>query len=256
MKHTYSVCMDAVFAGCDLKSSLEAIAQLGIRNYEIWSWWDKDIDLLKRETERLNLQITAMCTKFISLVNSAERHAYIQALSETIQIAKQLQCTTIITQVGHELPRLSRSLQHYNIVTGLKACVPLLQAAGITLVIEPLNTLVDHPGYFLWSSDEAFEIVGKVNSPHVKVLFDIYHQQVMEGHLAQRIQQNIQHIGHFHAAGNPGRNELDYGEIHYPNLLRSIHSTGYKGYIGLEYIPLDDPLEGLKRLIINDPVNS
>lgn len=249
MTKPLSVCIDAVFAGCDIQNSLESINQLGIRNFEFWSWWDKDINLIQKETERLGLTVTAFCTKYISLVDSAQRHNYIQGLSETIRIAKQLNCKMIITQVGNEHPRLSRSLQHYNIVTGLKACAPLLEAAGITLVIEPLNTLVDHPGYYLWSSDEAFEIVSKVNSPNIKVLFDIYHQQVMEGHIMSRIKQNIQYIGHFHAAGNPGRDELDNGEIHYPNIFRMIESTNYQGYIGLEYTPLEDPIEGLRRLL-------
>ena len=116
------------------------------------------------------------------------------------------------------------------------------------LVIEPLNTYVDHAGYYLWSSDEAFQIVGEVNSPNIKVLFDIYHQQIMEGNIIPRIRKNINSIGHFHAAGSPGRHELDSGEINYPNIFEAIGEAGYTGYIGLEYFPLKDAVEGLKKL--------
>lgn len=251
-----SVCIDAVFAGRDIRDSLESIDQLGIRNYEFWSWWDKDIDFIQAENQRLNLSVTALCTKFISLVDSSQRHAYIEGLKETIEIAKRLNCSTIISQVGNEQARLSRSAQHYNLIAGLKACVPILEEAGVTLVIEPLNTLIDHPGYFLSSSTEAFDIIHKVKSPHVKVLFDIYHQQITEGNLITRIQQNIDQIGHFHAAGNPGRNELNLGEVNYPNILHMIGSTDFKGFIGLEYTPIDDPIVGLKRLIQDETIST
>ena len=124
----------------------------------------------------------------------------------------------------------------------------MLETAGRTLVIEPLNELVDHAGYYLIRSDEAFEIVEEVGSSNVKVVFDIYHQQISEGHLIRNIIQNIDKIGHFHAAGNPGRNELTRGEIHYPQVFEAIQSTNYEGYVGLEYWPVEPALEGLKTV--------
>lgn len=128
---------------------------------------------------------------------------------------------------------------------GLKACVPYLEESGITLVVEPLNVRVDHAGYYLYSSDEAAGIMREVGSPYVKMLFDIYHQQITEGDLIRRIREYIPYIGHFHAAGNPGRHELYDGEIDYRKVFAAIGETGYDGYIGLEYFPEDEVEKGL-----------
>ncbi len=117
------------------------------------------------------------------------------------------------------------------------------------LVFEPLNTLVDHKGYYLYSSEEAFRIADQVNSPKVKVLYDIYHQQITEGHLIKRITKNIDKIGHFHAAGNPGRHELYFGEINYSEVFKAIDETGYTGSIGLEYFPIEEPEKGIKAYL-------
>ena len=163
-------------------------------------------------------------------------------------MAKELGCKFLISQVGDELEGVSREDQHNSIVDGLKVCAPMLEEEGITLVIEPLNTHVNHKGYYLYSSHEAFEIVDKVGSGNVKVLYDIYHQQIMEGNLISTIRNNIDKIGYFHAAGNPGRNELYYGEINYMEVLKAIRETGYNGYIGLEYFPKDDVKKGLEML--------
>ena len=119
----------------------------------------------------------------------------------------------LISQVGEFRQGVSRDDQEEALIAGLKAAAPMLEEAGITLVIEPLNELVNHPGYFLIRSDAAFDIIEEVDSPNVKVVFDIYHQQISEGNLIQNIVENIDKIGHFHAAGNPGRNELQFGEI-------------------------------------------
>ena len=124
--------------------------------------------------------------------------------------------------------------------------MPYLEKAGITLVVEPLNIRVDHKGYYLYSSDEAAEVIKEVDSSNVKMLFDIYHQQITEGDLIRRIREYIPYIGHFHSAGNPGRNELYDSEIDYKKVFQAIKETGYDGHIGLEYFPREDPAKGLE----------
>ncbi len=244
-----SVCIDAVYSGRNFQESMKEIKRLGVKAFEFWSWWDKEklkeISLLKDE---LGLEAAAFCTKFISLVDAAQRESYLDALKESINIAKKLDCKTLISQVGNDMGT-SREEQKKNLIRGLKSCAPILEAEDITLVIEPLNTAVDHKGYFLWASGEAFEIIDRVNSPRVKVLFDIYHQQITEGNLIKNITENIHKIGHFHAAGNPGRHELYYGEINYPSVFKAIDESGYEGYTGLEYFPLEAPEKGIKAFI-------
>lgn len=115
------------------------------------------------------------------------------------------------------------------------------------MVIEPLNLLVDHPGYHLSTSEDSFDVIERVGNPYVKILFDIYHQQITEGNLIQNITENIRQIGHFHAAGNPGRNEITKGEINYRYVFQSIKELGYTGYIGLEYMVPGDPDDGLQE---------
>jgi len=244
-----SVCVDAVYHRRDTFESLKEIKGLGIGAYEFWVWWDKDLTPYRRGVEELGLDISCFCTKFIPLTEPDRRGSYVKGLEESIQAAKALGVKRLISQAGNEVSGVSRQAQQDSIVDGLKACVPLLEASGITLLLEPLNTKVDHMGYYLYSSDEAFEIVAETASPSVKVLFDIYHQQIMEGNLIARLQKNIGKIGHFHAAGNPGRHELDDGEINYKAIFTAIRETGYDGYMGLEYFPRRDPSEGLSRIL-------
>lgn len=243
----YSVCIDALYGGKDFLQGMRETKESGIQGMEFWSWWDKDIARIAAEKEKLGLTAEAMCTKFISLVDPAQQDAYLAGLKESIETAKLLDCHTLISQVGADTGE-PRERQHGYICEGLKKAAEVLEGSGITLVVEPLNTAVDHPGYYLSSSREAFDIVKEVDSANVKVLFDIYHQQITEGDVIRSILGNISLIGHFHAAGNPGRHELDDGELNYPNIFRAIQESGYTGFMGLEYFPLKSAPDGLKNL--------
>ncbi len=245
----YSVCVPAVFSGSGKKvhEVLPAIRQAGFEAYEIWSWWDQDVDACKEAQQENRLSIAALCTRFVSLTDCACREAYLEGLKETAQVCHRLGCKTIITQVGQELKDIPREVQHASIVEGLKACVPILKEHNLTLVIEPLNTRIDHLGYYLWSAKEAFQIVEEVQDDHVKVLYDMYHQYVMGDLVVEEIVKNIDKIGHFHMAGYPGRHEpLIDCEIDYPQILSAIRESSYEGGVGLEYVPVHDAAEGLK----------
>jgi hydroxypyruvate isomerase len=124
-------------------------------------------------------------------------------------------------------------------VETLLCAVPLLQASGMTVLVEGLNTTVDHPGYFLDRVQDGVEMVRRVDSPHVKFLFDIYHVQIMEGNLIARLRENIDFIGQFHFADVPGRHEPGTGEINFRNVFRAIYDLGdrYNGYVTAEYEP-------------------
>jgi hydroxypyruvate isomerase len=236
--------MDAVYHQKDFYDSLKEIKSLGVNSFEFWCWWEKDLEKIKQVKEDLGLEVSTFCTRFVSLVDGSKREDYIAGLQASIAVAHQLNCRKLISQVGNDLGT-PREEQLKNVIEGLRACAPILEKEGITLMIEPLNTKVDHMGYFLSHSEEAFHIIKKVNSPNVKVLFDIYHQQITEGHLIQRITENIHNIAHFHAAGNPGRHELYHGEINYPEIFKVIDALGYAGDIGFEYFPIEEPSEGI-----------
>lgn len=243
-----SVCIEAVYNGRDFIESMKEVSSLGVKAFEFWTWWDKDLGAIKKAKEELNLEVATFCTKFVSLVDPAKREEYIKGLKESIEAAKFLGCRTLISQTGNDTG-MPREFQRQSMIDGLKACAPMLEEAGVTLVLEPLNLYVDHPGYYLYSSAEGFEIVEKVASSNVKLLFDIYHQQIMEGNLIRNITSNIDKIGHFHAAGNPGRQELYFGEINYNEVFKVIDAAGYKGYIGFEYFPVEEPRKGIEAFL-------
>ena len=125
----------------------------------------------------------------------------------------------------------------------------MAEDAGITLLLEPLNTRYDHPGYWLTSSDRGADICRKFDSPRLRLLFDCYHMQVMEGDLIKHIERNLDVIGHIHSAGVPGRHELFRGEIDYPYLMDAVWRMGYRGVFGLEYMPSMNHVTSLRKTL-------
>ncbi|QDV70942.1 Hydroxypyruvate isomerase [Rosistilla carotiformis] len=229
--------------------AIQNVADCGIQAFEFWGWWDRDLDAIIQARDLHQLTVSACCTHFISLVDPDRRDDYLAGLEASIAAAQRLDCQTLISQVGDFRPGIDRESQFRALVDGLQQAAPMLEAAGITLVIEPLNEWVDHPGYFLTRSDEAFAAIDQVGSDRVKVVFDIYHQQISEGNVIENITRNIAKIGHFHAAGNPGRHELTCGELHYPSIFAAIAESGFEGFVGLEYWPKDDPAAGLRQVV-------
>ena len=243
-----SVCIDAVFGDRPAAESVRRTREAGIDAFEFWCWWEKDLDEIQRVRDEHQMSISSFCTRFVSLVDPSLRTVYLSGLEASIQAAQRMGCGTLISQVGDAIPGHSREAQHRSLVDGLREAAAMLESANVTLVIEPLNELIDHPGYYLVRSDEAFDIVDEVDSPNVKVVYDIYHQQISEGQLIANLTANIEKIAHFHAAGNPGRNELTRGELHYPSIFQAIADTEYDGFVGLEYWPVNEPQAGLEEV--------
>ncbi len=131
-------------------------------------------------------------------------------------------------------------------VTGLKRITPLAERLGVTVCMELLNSRVDHKDYMCDHTAWGAELVRQVGSPRFKLLYDIYHMQIMEGDVIRTIRDNFGAIGHFHTGGVPGRNEIDGGqELQYPAIMRAIADLGYTGFIGQEFIPRRDPMTSL-----------
>lgn len=240
-----SICTDSVFSGMPTEQAMEIVHSWGFDTVEFWGWWDKDVKAIAQKRQELGLHIAGICTRFANLTDPACHAAYVEGLKETLAVAQTLHCTNIISQVGNDTGR-PRAEQRQSIIEGLKACVPLLEAAGCTLLVEPLNTRVDHISYYLWSSDEAAEILTEVDSPAVKMLFDCYHQQIMEGDVTRRVCGLVDKIGHIHVAGNPGRHEPECGELRYESVLAALSDAGYTGHVGFEFFPKGDAQASLQ----------
>lgn len=137
-----------------------------------------------------------------------------------------------------------------NCITALEKILPLAESHGITLVMELLNSRVDHPDYMCDRSEWGVELVRRVGSKHFRLLFDIYHMQIMEGDIIRTIQDHHEAFGHYHTAGNPGRHELDgQQELFYPAIARAIAETGFEGYLAHEFVAKGDPLDALSDAV-------
>ena len=131
---------------------------------------------------------------------------------------------------------------------GLKQAAALAEAKGLTLVLELLNSKVDHPDYQCDHTAWGAQVIDQVASPCLKLLYDIYHMQIMEGDIIRTLRDNMQRIGHIHTAGNPGRNDLDEEqELYYPPILRAIRDSSFSGYVTQEFVPKGDPLAALRH---------
>jgi len=242
-----SVCLNAV-GDYNRIDAMRLARDIGYTAVEFWEG-SFPLDEYKAGLDEAGLALACMGGAG-NLVDASKRSEFIESLKASLANAKALGAQNMIAIAGQELDGVPRDIQMQSIVDGLKEAAKLLSDTNITLVLEPLNVLVDHKGYFLYRSSEAFEITRAVNSPNVKILFDIYHQQISEGNLIANITNNIDQIGHFHIAGNPGRGEPYLGEINYREVLRAIDETGYSGYVGLEYWAKRDSVEeALKRCL-------
>lgn len=248
----FSLSLDALYSksGLTLLERIRQTRELGYKSFEFWSWTDKDLGAIRTLKDELDLHIGSFCSKHGNLVDPEERASFIEGVGESVAAAKELDCKHLIVTVGNTLPGVPHEEQTRSIIEGLRAVAPLVETAGVTIVLEPLNTLVNHKGYFLVNSSEAFAIVDEVASPYVKVLYDVYHQQVSEGNLIPTIIANIDKIGYFHIADHPGRGQIGTGEINYRNVLQAIRDTGYTGYIGLEYFQEEGLEDGLQRFLL------
>lgn len=246
-----SACIEAVFTNVPFERRLDEVKAAGLAVSEFWGWRNHDLDILARKKEETGLELAAFsCETGGPLVAAGSALKFLPALKDSVAAAKKLGCRRLIVTVGNELENVSRHDQHKNIVAALKGCAPLCEDAGIALVLEPLNVLVNHKGYYLTTSAEGFQILDEVGSPNVQLLFDIYHQQITEGNLIQNITRNLSRIGHFHVADVPGRHEPGTGEINYGNVFRAIVKAGYTGFLGLEMWPTVDHATAVRQALV------
>ena len=232
------------FKNIPFQDAIYRIKALGFDAAETYNWKDLDFDAVKKALDDTGVELLSMCTTEFRLTDPKYRTAWLDGLKESCAAANRLGVKRLITQVGQDTGA-PRAEQHAAIVETLKLAKPILEESGVTIMIEPLNTYFNHPGYYLWSAVEGFEIVREVDSPYVKVVYDIYHQQIMEGNIIPNITNNLDCIAHLHAAGHPGRHEMQNGESDYKVIFAAVDKAGYTGACGLEYSPLMPPEESL-----------
>ncbi|MCH5377119.1 MAG: TIM barrel protein [Planctomycetes bacterium] len=220
---------------------IEQIAAYGFPAFETLgcgSWEDKGA--VRARCEELGIAVGAVGGGMGTIngwgPNDPTQHdRFVDAVKEGIANAKAIGSKRVLALSGAARDGVSKEEQMQALVDAGRRVAPLLEEAEIVLVWETLNVLVNHPGYFLVYSADGSELVKRTDRPHVKFLFDVYHQQISEGNLINNIKRYHQEIGHFHFADNPGRHEPGTGEINYKNVFKAIHETGYTDIVACEF---------------------
>lgn len=256
----FSVCIEMIFKDLPLRERFLKVKKAGMNAAEIWGWTHRDISEIKEAIDESKVALTSMCVgskdealakkyKQTPVLAEGGGKVFCEIAACSVKAAKELGVKNLIVTTGQERADITRERQHDNIVRALIAAAPIFEENGVTAILEPLNILVDHKGYYLSSSAQAADILKEVGSNNVKMLFDIYHQQITEGNVINNINKNIELIGHYHVADNPGRHEPGTGELNYSMIFKAIEDTGYNGYIGLEFSPTRSHTGALKSVL-------
>jgi hydroxypyruvate isomerase len=213
------------------------------------------IDLLEPKDFALLKQHGLVCTMVSShplgdgLCDPKFQDACLEKLNATIEATAKEGWRNVICFSGNARG-IDRKTGLKNCAAALKKIVPVAEAKKVILNMELLNSRVDHKDYMCDRSDWGIELVKEVGSSHFKLLYDIYHMQIMEGDIIRSIQKNHEFFGHYHTAGNPGRHELDDSqELFYPPIAKAIAESGFQGYVAHEFIPVRDPMLGLREAV-------
>src|SRR6266567_1140796 len=212
------------------------------------SWSSEDAPIKRKGNIRQS--VSRWCYQKIPLDQLCEYSAKIEeAFRKTIPLAAKAGVPNVITFSGNR-EGMSDEEGAKNTIIGLNRVKKIAEDNGVNICIELLNSKVDHHDYMCDHSAWGLKVVQAVNSPRVKLLYDIYHMQIMEGDLVRTIQKNIEWMGHFHTGGVPGRHELDgTQEVQWDGVMRGIAATNFKGYVAHEFVPTRDPLTSLRQAV-------
>jgi hydroxypyruvate isomerase len=225
-----------------------AAAEIGYAAVEFWGP-DEGFPEQVAAAKRHGLVVASFVGHAKTALNDRADHAQAEEqLRASIDLASRLGVPGLICLSGNRQPGRSEAEAIAVTAEGLRRVAPYAEEKGVNLNLEVLNSKVDHPGYDCDHTAWAVEVCRQVSSPRAKVLYDIYHMQIMEGDVIRTIRDNIQWIGHFHTAGNPGRNDMDdTQELNYAGICRAIAATGYELYVGHEFAAKGDPVAALRQ---------
>jgi len=246
---TFCVCLDALTAGRPVAEALRVAAAAGA--VEFWDWRARDVDTLAAQARALGLRVAVFSgTTFDEPLVDARGHPRALAhLARSLEVARRLGTRLLVIHVGYAQPGRPRAAQWADAVRGVRAAGALAQAAGVTLALEPLNSAVDHPGYFLDSLPAALAMLREVDHPSVRLLLDVYHMRVMHADLLDRLPEALAVTAHLHVADVPGRREPGTGAMPWAAVMGAVRASRYPGAVGLECWPSGDPAAALRRAL-------
>ena len=229
---------------------IHAAADAGFDAVEFWPWRNKDIDAIALAATERGVEIAQFTGwGFTPGMNNPKNHeAFVQEVTAGCQAAKKMNCKRMTIVGGNDQDGMSQEEMHEHIITAFKLVKPVVEREGVMLILEPMNIRVDHPGHCLYGSPDAVRICREVDSPMVKINWDLYHMQISEGDLCGRLRDGIDQVGYVQLADHPGRYEPGTGEIQYKRVFQELNTLGYIGPIGLECRAKDGEDKAIKRL--------
>jgi hydroxypyruvate isomerase len=243
--------------GMPVPQQLDMYAKAGFRAFEhngLPGQTMKEIEEIRKKRDELGMSMGVFVVnrggwRPTSLPDRSGHGRFLEDVKRAVEIHKVMEneCATVTSGLG--VPHLTFAQQTSNCIEALKRAAEIVEKTKMVLVLEPLNEKVDHAGYFVVYSEHAGEIIGGVNHPQVKILFDMYHQQISEGNIINHIDQYYDLIGYFQTGDVPGRREPYTGEMNYQNIFRHLYKKGYKGLIGLEHGMSQQGAAGFSKVV-------
>ncbi len=245
--------VDLFFKELPWDQRLAAIAAFGYRQIETWQGGDpSELKAIRQAGDACGIKLVSVVVngpndETVAPVRAENIDGFVERVDRYSDYALAAGCEQGIVTTGPIAGGRGYDAQRRALVDALRAAADKVAGKGFRINLEPLNTEVDHAGYFLDNPRDAVAIVKEVGRPNVRLLYDIYHMTIMSGNQTMFLEHNLEWIGHFHLAGTPGRHEPFLGETAYPFLLHRIDAAGYRGAFGLEYKPTLSPEESLKK---------
>lgn len=245
-----SPCLEWLFKGeyPDFCDRVRAAKGAGFDVVEFHMWRDKALPDLERALAETGVRISSFLVEpRVCLTDPSAESATLSAVKESLPIARRLGSPALVVASGPVIAGRERSDQRTAMLNVLRRAARMAEDAGVTLLVEPVNTRVDHPGVFLDLTPEGLDLIEEVDSPRVRLLYDMYHSACMNEDPDDVLGTRMHLVGHVQAADAPGRHEPGSGAIDWKYYMSVLRGKGYKGVIGLEYRPSGDSLESLKR---------
>ena len=241
------------------EQKLEVAAHAGVQSVELVDehvqWSDQRIEAMKKLARSLHLGMdTIIATpswknRPVSMVKPEQRDNFLADVRSAIAFAQKLEIPQIILMSGDEVPGRTHDEQYTCLLESAKRAGDLAAKANLKLIVEPLNSKVNHKDFFLTTCVEGLKLIQQVDNPHVRLLFDIYHEQVQNGNVIRTLREAAPSVAVFHIADNPGRNDPGTGEMNYSNIYKAVRDTGFGGYVTMEYLPLGDQTASLTKAV-------
>jgi hydroxypyruvate isomerase len=233
-------------AGPRTADRIQAAADHGLPAVEIWTWRDKPLDEVANALARTGTQLQTMCAEPMGCLVDPDGHAeFLSGLADSIPVADDLGSPYLVVTAGDVRKGVTREAQHAAVIQALRRAVDALAGSNVVLLLENLNSRVDHVGTYLDSTTETIQIVREVASPQVCVLYDLYHSLMMDEDPAAVLHGASDLVGHVQIADTQGRIEPREGPLDWPGLLHTLRLFGYPGRLGLEFMPSQRTVDAL-----------